>query len=149
LAAWGHLTGFDPQRCAMTTVNSDLEMTIRQMCEAFGVTARALCFYESREMLSPRRDGQRRFYGARDRARLTLILRGKRFGLALEDIRRLLDLYSPADRGLSQLQAARAVAVVRLDALLLERSEIEAKIAELRALIAQGDQWIAEAAEAA
>ncbi len=133
----------------MTTVKSDQEMTIRQMCQAYGVTARALRFYEAKEMLAPRRDGQRRFYGARDRARLTLILRGKRYGLALEDIRRLLDLYSPADRGVAQLRAAHAVARERLAALTAERAEIERKIAELNALIAQGDQWIADAAQAA
>lgn len=129
----------------MSTVKSDQEMTIRHMCEAFDVTARALRFYETKEMLSPRRDRQRRFYGPRDRARLTLILRGKRFGLALEDIRRLLDLYSPADRGLEQMRAAREVARTRMAALVAERAEIEAKIAELGALIDQGDGWIAKA----
>jgi DNA-binding transcriptional MerR regulator len=129
----------------MTTVQSDQEMTIRQMCDRFGVTARALRFYESKEMLSPRRDGQRRFYGARDRARLTLILRGKRYGLALEDIRRLLDLYSADDRGLAQLRAAREVAVVRRAALEAERAELDAKLVELGELIASGDAWIAEA----
>jgi DNA-binding transcriptional MerR regulator len=129
----------------MTTVQSDQEMTIRQMCDRFGVTARALRFYESKEMLSPRRDGQRRFYGARDRARLTLILRGKRYGLALEDIRRLLDLYSADDRGLAQLRAVREVAVVRRAALEAERAELDAKLVELGELIASGDAWIAEA----
>jgi DNA-binding transcriptional MerR regulator len=135
----------------MTTVNSEQEMTIRQMCDAFGVTARALRFYEARELLSPRRDGQRRFYGARDRVRLTLILRGKRYGLALEDIRRLLDLYSPADRGLAQLRAAHDVATARMAALVTERAELDVKITELKLLIAQGDGWIeqAEAARAA
>lgn len=129
----------------MKTVKSDQEMTIRQMCEAFEVTARALRFYETKELLAPRRDGQRRFYGPRDRARLTLILRGKRYGLALEDIRRLLGLYSPDDRGLRQLHAARDVALARRAALVAERADIEAKISELDALIAQGEDWIAEA----
>ena len=127
------------------TVKGDKELTIRQMCEAFEVTARALRFYETKELLSPRRDGQRRFYGPRDRARLTLILRGKRYGLSLEDIRRLLELYSPADRGLEQLRAARDVARARRAALVAERDEVVAKIAELDALIAQGEGWIAEA----
>jgi DNA-binding transcriptional MerR regulator len=67
--------------------------SIRAMCSDFNVTPRTLRFYESKELLFPRREGQRRLYSRADRARLTLILRGKRFGFSLEEIRQLLDLY--------------------------------------------------------
>ena len=59
-------------------------MTIREMCDEFEVTPRTLRFYEAKELLFPRRDGQKRLFSRRDRARLKLILRGKRFGFSLE-----------------------------------------------------------------
>lgn len=74
---------------------SDTLMTIREMCDAFEVTPRTLRFYEARELIFPQRRGQHRLYDRRDRARLTLILRGKRFGFSLEQIRQLLELYEP------------------------------------------------------
>ena len=62
-------------------------MTIREMCDSFGVTPRTLRFYEAKELLFPIREGQKRLFTNRDRARLKLIMRGKRFGFSLEDIR--------------------------------------------------------------
>ena len=73
-------------------------MTIREMCDAFEVTPRTLRFYESKELLFPLRLGQKRLFTRRDRARLKLILRGKRFGFSLEEIRQLLDLYHVGDQ---------------------------------------------------
>lgn len=78
-------------------------MTIREMCDAFDVTPRTLRFYEAKELLYPIREGQRRLFTRRDRARLTLILKGKKFGFSLEEIRQLLDLYSEDDSGQQQL----------------------------------------------
>ena len=72
---------------------TDPTMTIRQMCDHFEVTPRALRFYEAKELLRPIRQGTRRLFTPADRARLTLILRGKRFGFSLEEIRQLLDLW--------------------------------------------------------
>jgi len=68
-------------------------LSIREMCDAFDVTPRTLRFYEAKELLFPIREGQKRLFTKRERVRLKLILRGKRFGLSLEDIRHLLDLY--------------------------------------------------------
>jgi DNA-binding transcriptional MerR regulator len=88
---------------------SDL-MTIRQMCDAYEVTPRTLRFYEAKELLTPVRDGTRRLFTRRDRARLTLILRGKRFGFSLEDIRQTLDLYDRERSGpnlMSRLRTCR------------------------------------------
>ncbi|WP_460274266.1 MerR family transcriptional regulator [Celeribacter sp. ULVN23_4] len=79
-------------------------MTIREMCDAYDVTPRTLRFYEAKELLFPIREGQKRLFTKRDRARLTLILRGKKFGFSLEEIRQLLDLYSETDHGETQMR---------------------------------------------
>ena len=89
-------------------------LTIRQMCDAYDVTPRTLRFYESRELIFPQRQGQHRLYSRRDRARLTLILRGKRFGFSLEQIRQLLELYDPAERNMTQTRATLVTARERL-----------------------------------
>jgi DNA-binding transcriptional MerR regulator len=118
---------------------TDDVMTIRAMCEAFDVTPRALRFYESKELLAPIRVGQKRLYTRRERARLTLILRGKRFGFRLEEIRRLLDLYDRDDAEGTQLRAAQEVARRRLAEMEAQRAELDAAIAELRSHIAWGE----------
>lgn len=118
---------------------SDDLMGIRQMCDAFDVTPRTLRFYESRELLFPQRQGQNRFYGRRDRARLTLILRGKRFGFSLEQIRQLLELYDPAERNITQTEAVIATARDRLADMERQHAELGAAIVELRQQIAEGD----------
>ena len=82
-------------------------MTIREMCDAFDVTPRTLRFYEAKELLFPIREGQKRLFTKRDRARLKLILRGKRFGFRLEEIRQLLDLYHMGDQQQTQLPRLR------------------------------------------
>ena len=89
-------------------------LTIRQMCDAFDVTPRTLRFYESKELLSPVREGQRRLFTRRDRARLKLILRGKRFGFSLEEIRQLLDLYEIGDDQETQLTQAKSSSMAEL-----------------------------------
>ena len=72
-------------------------LTIGELCEEFGVTARALRFYEDEALIAPERRGTQRLYSERDRARLAWILRGKRVGLSLADIKELLDLYDVGD----------------------------------------------------
>jgi len=107
-------------------------MTIRQMCDAFGVTPRTLRFYESKELLFPHRQGTRRLFTRRDRARLTLILRGKRFGFSLEDIRQLLDMYEPQGSNEAQLTRTFQLAEERLQQMEAQRGELDVAIAELR-----------------
>lgn len=87
-------------------MTEDKLMTIREMCDTYDVTPRTLRFYEQKELLSPIREGQKRLYTKRERGRLTLILRGKRFGFSLEDIRQLLDMYSVGDQQRMQLEKA-------------------------------------------
>ncbi len=118
-------------------------MTIRQMCDKFDVTARTLRFYEAKELISPIREGQRRLFTKRDRARLFLILRGKRFGFSLEDIRQLLDLYNVDDQGRTQLQTSYKFAKERLRAMQEQRDELNLAIAELNDLIVEGEKAMA------
>ena len=85
-------------------------MTINKMCSAYDVTPRTLRFYEAKELLAPIRQGTKRLFTRRDRARLTLILRGKRFGFSLEDIRQTLDLYDRDGSDAAQRQRACEIA---------------------------------------
>ncbi|MFN3936326.1 MAG: MerR family transcriptional regulator [Gemmobacter sp.] len=117
--------------------------TIRQMCDAFEVTPRTLRFYESKELLFPIRDGQRRLYTRRDRARLKLILRGKRFGFSLEDIRQLLDLYDRGDQQETQLKRTYELARERLAQMERQRAELDEAIAELKSQLEWGAEVIA------
>ncbi|RMC34883.1 MerR family transcriptional regulator [Paracoccus alkanivorans] len=114
---------------------SDELMTIRQMCDSFGVTPRTLRFYEARELIFPQRRGQHRLYDRRDRARLTLILRGKRFGFSLEQIRQLLELYEPGGRNETQIAATIQVARERLADMERQYSELREAIADLQSQI--------------
>lgn len=118
-------------------------MTIRQMCDAFDVTPRALRFYEAKELLFPIREGQKRWFTRRDRARLKLILRGKRFGFSLENIRQLLDLYDMGDQQATQIRRTYELALERLAEMEAQRDELGIAIAELKEQIAWGSQILA------
>ena len=122
---------------------SDDLMTIREMCDAFEVTPRTLRFYEAKELLAPRRDGQKRLFTKRDRARLKLILRGKRFGFSLEDIRQLLDLYDAGDQQATQLRRTYDLARKRLAAMVAQRDELDLAIAELKEQLDWGARVLA------
>ncbi|MGB0959761.1 MAG: MerR family transcriptional regulator [Halocynthiibacter sp.] len=123
-------------------------MTIREMCDHYNVTARTLRFYEAKELLSPIRDGQKRLFTKSDRARLKLILQGKRFGFSLEEIRQLLSLYDMGDQQLTQLTRTYEVALERLDDLKAKRSELDTAIADLSEQIQWGEARIASLTEA-
>jgi len=113
--------------------------TIRQMCDAFGVTPRTLRFYESKELLYPRRDGQHRLFTRRDQARLKLILRGKRFGFSLEDIRQLLNMYERDDSELKQLRKTYEIALERLADMERQRDELTEAIIDLKKELSWGE----------
>ena len=108
-------------------------MTIREMCDAFEVTPRTLRLYEAKELLSPERVGTKRLYSKTDRARLALILRGKRFGFRLEDIRQTLDLYDRDDGNSAQRKRACELGVQRLAEMEAQRANLDLAIAELKA----------------
>lgn len=118
-------------------------LSIREMCEAFDVTPRTLRFYEQKELLFPMRDGQKRLFTRRDRGRLKLILRGKRFGFALEEIRQLLDLYDRGDQQEEQLKRTYDIARDRLAQMEQQRDELNEAITELRGQLEWGADMIA------
>ena len=117
-------------------------MTIREMCDAFDVTPRTLRFYESKELLFPQRDGQKRLFSKRDRARLKLILRGKRFGFSLEEIRQLLDLYHVGDQQHTQLSRTVSVGRERLADMERRQVELGEAIADLKDQLNWGAQML-------
>ncbi len=122
----------------MTQANEPMTqdtMTIREMCDLFDVTPRTLRFYESKELLFPIREGQKRLFTRRDRARLKLILRGKRFGFSLEEIRQLLDLYYAGDQQATQLSRTLDVAAERLADMERQRAELDLAINDLKSQI--------------
>ena len=109
------------------------EFSISDLAREFDVTPRAIRFYEAEGLLSPRRDGQRRIYTARDRTRLKLTLRGKRLGLTLSEIRELIDMYEPGRDERPQLERFLAVLESHKAALQQQRGDIEAQLAEIQA----------------
>lgn len=127
-----------------TTATTSETFSIRDLCDAYDVTPRALRFYEQQELLAPQRDGQRRIYSVRDRARLQLILRGKRFGFSLAEIRELLDMYDVGDGQVTQLQRTIETATVKLAELESRRRDIDEAIADLRDQMALVERMLDE-----
>lgn len=119
---------------------TEVMMTIRQMCTQFDVTPRTLRFYEQKELLFPVRRGTMRLFTKRDRARLTLILRGKRFGFSLEEIRQVLDLHDRETGDEAQIALAIRIATARLEQMERERAELDTAIAELKGQLAWGQE---------
>src|SRR5436190_4800969 len=125
-----------PRAAASRLVNGRTErpaepaatFSIGELAREFGLTTRAIRFYEDCGLLRPERDGKHRVYTARDRARLTLTLRGKRLGLKLADVKELVDMYET--RRDSEAQLRRFVEV-----LARQRAQLEALLAELRATL--------------
>ena len=122
---------------------TDESMTIRQMCDAYDVTPRTLRFYEAKELLFPVREGSKRLFTKRDRVRLTLILRAKRFGFSLEDIRQLLDLYDRDGSNEAQYVQTYQLAEARLAVMEAQRDELAVAIGELKHEMADAARVIA------
>jgi DNA-binding transcriptional MerR regulator len=115
---------------------TERRFSIGEMCDDFAVTARALRFYEDEELIAPERRGTARLYSERDRARLAWILRGKRVGLSLADIKELLDLYDIGDGRETQRVRTIERCQEQVDRLERQRVDIDATIAELTEFIA-------------
>ncbi|MFZ5711050.1 MAG: MerR family transcriptional regulator [Pseudomonadota bacterium] len=120
----------------------DTELSFKEMCARFDVTPRTLRYYEYIELLSPRKDNRARFYGPREVARMTLILRGRRFGFSLEEIRQWLLLYDQKGT-----DAQYRVWIEYADRQILElerqRADLDTTIADLRALRDQTAELLA------
>lgn len=108
-------------------------LNFKDMCARFDVTARTLRYYEYIELISPYKEGRARFYGPREVARMTLILRGRRFGFSLEEIRQWLLIYQQKGNSV-QMKAWIDLADRQLAALHLQRSELDIAIADLKSL---------------
>ena len=118
--------------------------SIRQLCLEFKCTPRALRFYEDKGLLAPARDGMNRVYSYRDRARLQLILRGKRVGLSLAEIGEILDLYDADDTGAAQAAKSLKKFRERVVALEQQKRDIDDAIAQLQAGIVAMEKRLAE-----
>ena len=108
----------------------DIRLSFKDMCARFDVTPRTLRYYEYIELLSPEKDGRARFYGPRELARMTLILRGRRFGFALEDIRQWLLIYEK-EGTTAQMRKWTELADRQLVELADQKKQLEETIAEL------------------
>jgi len=118
--------------------------TIRQLCNEFKVTPRALRFYEDKGLLFPARDGMNRVYSHRDRARLILILRGKRVGLSLSVIRDILDLYKADESGAAQLAKSAQKFREQIIALEAQREDIDHAVDVLKQAVEEFEKRLAE-----
>ena len=109
---------------------TDTRLTFKEMCTKFDVTPRTLRYYEYIELLAPEKEGRSRFYSSREIARMTLIMRGRRWGFALEDIRQWLLIYE--DEGTeAQMQSWVALATGQLEELREQRKQLDIAIEEL------------------
>ncbi|MFD1160296.1 MerR family transcriptional regulator [Roseovarius aestuarii] len=112
---------------------TDTNLSFKEMCARFDVTPRTLRYYEYIELLQPERQGRSRFYGPRECARMTLILRGRKFGFALEDIRQWLLIYEQEGTA-AQMRSWIELADKQLSELSDQRAQLDQAIKELRSL---------------
>ena len=118
-------------------------LSFKEMCARFDVTPRTLRYYEYIELLAPQKEGRARFYGAREVARMTLILRGRRFGFSLEEIRQWLLIYGKKGEK-QQLEAWLQMADRQLAELDRQRAELDTTIDDLRSLRATAADELAK-----
>ncbi|GAB1377651.1 MULTISPECIES: MerR family transcriptional regulator [Pararhodobacter] len=122
---------------------SESRLSFKEMCARFDVTPRTLRYYEYIELLTPEKEGRNRFYGPREVARMTLILRGRRFGFALEELRQWLLIYEKQGTK-PQFEAFVGMADRQLGELTRQRDELAVTIADLKALRDEVERLAAE-----
>ncbi len=124
-----------PER-SMEAVREDDTFTITELAAEFGVTPRAIRFYEDQGLIEPARQGQNRIYSRRDRGRLAWILRGKNVGFSLAEIKEILDLYDAGDGRVRQRERTLELCRRQIGVLTNQRNDIDATIAELQEFVA-------------
>jgi len=122
--------------------------SVTELAENLGITPRTLRFYEDKGLLTPRRAGNTRVYTHRDRGRMILILRGKRLGFSLSEIREWLDLYDSDPGQVEQMRILAGKAAGRLAALRQQREDIDATIKELEDIVGAAERHLASAGKA-
>ena len=113
---------------------SEEKLTLKEMCEAFEVTPRTLRYYEYIELLIPEKIGKKRLYGNKEKALLTLIKRGRRFGFSLEEIRQWLAMYNRDNQNQTQIEAWINMANNQTIELEERKSEIQKAIDDIKNL---------------
>jgi DNA-binding transcriptional MerR regulator len=113
--------------------------TVTELAKELGMTARAVRFYEDKGLISPARAGTTRVYSARDRARMILILRGKRLGFSLSTVKEYLDLYDADITQQAQIQLLLTAVADRREQLLAQRQAIDDALKELADITAQAE----------
>ena len=122
--------------------DSSPTFTISDLAQEFALTTRAIRFYEDEGLIAPTRSGRNRIYSARERTRLKLILRGKRLGLSLSEIREILDLYEADVDEVPQLRKFVEVLEARRKLLLQQKEDIDAVLAEIDGLLHQSKRTL-------
>ena len=125
---------------------SDTRLSFKEMCAKFSVTPRTLRYYEYIELLQPEREGRSRFYGPREVARMTLILRGRKFGFLLEEVRQWLLIYDE-DGTEAQVEAFLVMSETKLDELKEQREQLEATLKELQDMREKAITWLSNDAQ--
>ncbi len=120
---------------------SNGRLNFKEMCAKFDVTPRTLRYYEYIELLSPEKEGRNRFYTPREVARMTLVMRGRRFGFSLEEIRQWLEIYQKEGTE-SQLRAWLSMADRQIVALRNQARELEHTISDLEKLRAEAAELL-------
>jgi len=108
-----------------------VSFSITELAEEFGVTSRTIRFYEDKGLINPAREGTTRVYSRKDRGRLKIILRGRRLGFSLQDIKKMLDMYSPESGAKDQLTFTLQKCEEQLAKLNIQRADINEAISEL------------------
>ena len=115
--------------------HADDFVRIGEMAKQFGVTLRTLRFYEDKGLLSPKRDGATRLYTRRDRARLKLILLGRKVGFSLREVKQMIDLYDPKGSNVRQLKVTLEKSTKQMTRLVKQKEELDEAMADLGQLI--------------
>jgi len=116
--------------------------SITDLAEEFQVTSRTIRFYEDKGLITPSREGLTRIYSRSDRARLKLILRGRRLGFSLQDIKKMIDLYDPNENSREQLHFTLDKCRDQLDKLVVQRQDINEAISELEDSISDLEDYL-------